>query len=110
MTTFTNDATYHLFVDVAIAAIIAKVSWLVPGAAPTRAITMEQTLQAFRARKPRLLSMGHSASSILVADGSDRLLLDQLGQRAHADWLCSECDQLGTGPPICQSAAQTRQD
>jgi transposase len=66
MTTSTNDATYHLFVGVDIAAMSAKVSWLVPGAAPTRAITMEQTPEAFRALEQRLLATGYQARSILV--------------------------------------------
>ena len=66
MTTSTNDLTYQLFVGVDIAATTAKVSWLVPGEALTRAISMEQTPQAFSALEQRLLSTGHPASSILV--------------------------------------------
>jgi len=66
MTTFTNDAVYHLFVGVDIAATSAKVSWLVPGKEPTRSITLEQTPQAFRTLEQRLLSMGHPADTILV--------------------------------------------
>ena len=76
MTTTTNDLTYGLYVGVDIAATSAKVSWLVPGEAPNRAITIEQTPQAFSALQLRLLSMGQPAQSILLADGSDRLLLD----------------------------------
>lgn len=66
MTTSTNDPTYGLFVGVDIAATSAKVSWLRPGEAPSRAISMEQTPQAFSALELRLLSTGHPASSILV--------------------------------------------
>jgi hypothetical protein len=66
VTTSPNDAIYQLCVGVAIAATSAKVSWLVPGAAPTRAITLEQTPQAFHALEQRLLSTGHPADTILV--------------------------------------------
>lgn len=66
MTTSTNDPTYQLFVGVDIAATSAKVSWLVPGAAPTRAIPIEQTPQMCSALEQRLLSTGHPAQSILV--------------------------------------------
>jgi transposase len=66
MTTSTNNPTYGLFVGVDIAATSAKVSWLIPREAPSRAISMEQTPQAFSALELRLLSMGHPASSILV--------------------------------------------
>ena len=66
MTTSANDATYQLFVGVDIAATSATVSWLVPGATPSRAITLEQTPQAFRTLQQRLLSLGHPAETILV--------------------------------------------
>lgn len=66
MTTSTNDPRYGLYVGVDIAATSAKVSWLVPGEAPTRALTIEQTPQAFTALQLRLLSLGHPAQSILL--------------------------------------------
>ena len=66
MITSANAPADRLFVGVDIAATSAKVSWLVPGAVPTRAITMEQTPQAFAALQQRLLSTGHAANSILV--------------------------------------------
>jgi transposase len=66
MTTSTNDLAYGLYVGVDIAATSAKVSWLMPGEAPSCAISMEQTPQAFSALKHRLLSRGHSAEHILV--------------------------------------------
>ena len=66
MTTSTNASTYRLFVGIDIAAISAKVSWLVPAGNPTRAITMEQTPKAFSALQLELLSTGHPASSILI--------------------------------------------
>lgn len=66
MTTSSNASTYGLFVGIDIAAISAKVSWLVPAGKPTRAITIEQTPQAFAALQLRLLSTGHQARSILV--------------------------------------------
>ena len=66
MTTSTNDPTYGLYVGVDIADTSAKVSWLVPGEAPNRAITIEQTPQAFSALQLRLLSMGQPAQSILL--------------------------------------------
>jgi hypothetical protein len=66
VTTSANDATYQLFVGVDIAATSATVSWLTPGATPTRAFTLEQTPQAFRPLEQRLLAIGHPAESILV--------------------------------------------
>jgi hypothetical protein len=66
MTTSANNATYRLFVGVDIAAITSKVSWPVPGKDPTRAISIEQTPQAFAVLQQRLLSMGHPANTILV--------------------------------------------
>ena len=110
MTTSTNDLAYGLYVGVDIAETFAKVSWLMPGEAPSCAISMEQTPQAFSALEHRLLSRGHSAEHIMVADGSDRLLLDQPRDDSDAGWLCGERDQPGTSPSFCQGLTQAGQD
>ena len=58
---------YQLFVGVDIAAATATVAWLVPGGAPARPITIEQTPAGFAALERRLLATGHAPSAILVA-------------------------------------------
>ncbi len=58
---------YHLFVGVDIAAATATVAWLVPGGAPARPITIEQTPAGFAALERRLLATGHAPGAILVA-------------------------------------------
>jgi hypothetical protein len=58
--------TYRLFVGIDIAAATAKAAWLSPATAVTRAITIDQTPQAFAALQQRLLATGYPAHVILV--------------------------------------------
>jgi transposase len=58
--------TYRLFVGIDIAAATAKAAWLSPATAVTRAITIDQTPQAFAALQQRLLATAYPAHVILV--------------------------------------------
>jgi transposase len=59
-------AAYLLFVGVDIAAATATVSWMTPGAAPARPVTIEQTADGFASLERRLLATGAPPARILV--------------------------------------------
>jgi transposase len=66
ITITTPASPYELFVGVDIAATSAKASWIRPGEAITRAITLEQTPQGFRLLQQRLLATGQPPERVLI--------------------------------------------
>ena len=103
MTTSTNDLAYGLYVGVDIAETIAKVSWLMPGEAPSRAISMEQTPSGVLSTPASASLHGPLCSSIsggrMEATGSYWI---SLATTLTQCWLCGERDQPGTSPSFCQ--------
>lgn len=69
-----SPPAYHLFIGVDIAAATFTAVSLVPGAAPGRAHTLDQTSQGFTALQARLLGAGHAPGQHPGGDGSDRFV------------------------------------
>ena len=59
-------APYQLFVGVDIAATTATVSWRSSDGRPTRAFTIDQTVQGYTTLQQRLLATGHAPAVILA--------------------------------------------